>query len=309
MTMDDELAAFLNYLIHQRDASPHTIRNYQSDLEQFVRFLLQTGLASDGSHIDLTMIDRQIVRGFLSHLHAQGLTRTSIERKFAALRSFFVYLVKQKKLPLSPAQHVRYPRKEKRLPNVLTPSQAKQILDPLQEAEDVLALRNMAILELLYGSGIRVGELAGLSMGDVDLARGLIRVVGKGRKERIVPIGKCAIAALQSYVPLRTTLIRAGSSSRTLDGGPVFLNHLGGRLTQRSVRRVVHTIAIRLGISAKVTPHTFRHSFASHLLTAGADLRAIQEMLGHSSLSTTQKYLHLDLERLMSVYNKSHPRA
>lgn len=306
--MRAELSEFMSYLEHQRGASPHTIRNYRSDLEQFLNFLVETGMGGEDRDPDLTVVDRQVIRAYLGHLHTTGRSRATIERKFAALRSFFRFLVKRERLAADPSRSLRAPKREKRLPSVLTVTQANQLLDGLAEAGDVLGLRNLAILELLYGAGLRVGELVALDLDDLDLDRGLVKVLGKGRKERIVPMGRHAQEALAAYLPLRRVQVRRSSKSHGLEQ-PVFLNYRGGRLTQRSVQRLVRRVTRDMGIPGHPTPHTLRHSFASHLLAAGADLRSIQELLGHSSLSTTQKYLHLDLEQLVQVYAKAHPRA
>jgi integrase/recombinase XerC len=306
--MPPELEEFLVYLDHQRGASAHTIRNYRSDLEQFFSFLEDTGLAVEDGAVALAEVDRQVIRAYLGRLHARRLARSTIERKFAALRSFFKYLVRAGKLAGDPTATVRSPRKPKRLPRVLAEDQVAELLRSLGEHAEGLGLRNLAIIELLYGSGIRVGELHGLDIDDVELRRRLVRVLGKGGKERIVPFGEPAQRAIEAYLPVRRRLLARAPEPPGLRS-PLFVNVRGGRLSARSVRRIVANVSRVLGLGPGISPHTFRHSFASHLLSAGADLKAIQELLGHSSLSTTQKYLHVDLEQLMRAYARAHPRA
>ena len=245
---------------------------------------------------DIAKVDRIAIRKYLSFLHRRN-KKSSIARKVSALRSFFKYLVREKLVPSNPAKNVSTPKIEKSLPIALTVDEAFRLMESPAEKS---RFRDRAILELLYSSGIRVGELVGLNMNQLDLDLGIVKVMGKGRKERIVPVGTKAVEALKAYLMERGDLG---------DEEPVFINHRGGRLTARSVGRLVKKYTKRSGIFRKISPHSLRHTFATHLLDAGADIREIQEMLGHVSLSTTQRYTHLSLGKLMEVYDKAHPRS
>jgi integrase/recombinase XerC len=250
--------------------------------------------------------DRIAIRKYLSFLHRKN-KKSSIARKVSALRSFFKYLVKEQVVPFNPAKGVSTPKVEKTLPAALTVDEAFRLMEspnrvsgkPLERSKEK-GLRDRAILELLYSSGLRVSELVGLNSNQLDLDLGIVRVMGKGRKERIVPVGVKAIEATKSYLEER---------GRVGGDGPIFVNALGGRLTARSVGRLVKKYTRDSGIFRKVSPHSLRHTFATHLLDAGADIREIQEMLGHSSLSTTQRYTHVSMGKLMEVYDKAHPRS
>lgn len=300
---------FIRYLSAEKNASPHTCRNYQKDLEQLEEFLKSAGicLGPDGN-VEIGKLDRIAIRRYLSFLHKRN-RKSSIGRKISALRSFFKYLVREGIVLSNPAKSVATPKAEKFLPTALTVDEAFRMMDSprtfagrdsssnAKEKE----LRDRAILELLYSSGIRVGELVGLNLSRLDLDLGIVKVMGKGGKERIVPVGSKAITALKAYFNERGVME---------DGGePLFLNLRGGRLTARSVGRVVKEYTRHSGIFRKVSPHSLRHTFATHLLDAGADIREIQEMLGHASLSTTQRYTHLGMGKLMEVYDKAHPRS
>jgi len=245
---------------------------------------------------DIAKVDRIAIRKYLSFLHRRN-KKSSIARKVSALRSFFKYLVREKLVPSNPAKNVSTPKIEKSLPIALTVDEAFRLMESPAEKS---RFRDRAILELLYSSGIRVGELVGLNMNQLDLDLGIVKVMGKGRKERIVPVGMKAIEALKDYLTERGDLE---------EQEPVFLNLSGKRLTARSVGRLVKKYTKRSGIFRKISPHSLRHTFATHLLDAGADIREIQEMLGHVSLSTTQRYTHLSLGKLMEVYDKAHPRS
>ena len=326
--MLEQIEAYLLYLQAERAASPHTLKNYAIDLQQFRTFLgasgcsqsepgvsgstgLTTGLAERGGAlrraIDLTEIDSLAIRAFVADLHRRGIARSSIARKLATLRSFFRYLCREGVLQANPAKLVSTPKLPKRLPAHLTVDEVDRLLASPgnQEAPDT---RDQAILELFYASGIRLSELVGLDEQDLDLREGLIKVKGKGNKERIVPVGSKAIAALRRYLGRRSEL-NQGSKRGILEPVALFLNRQGGRLSPRSTARIVLKYLNRSGLGPKITPHGLRHSYATHLLQAGADLRAIQELLGHSRLSTTQRYTHLNLDHLMEVYDKAHPRA
>ena len=327
--MREEVAHYLKYLRDARNASPHTLRNYQADLEQFADYVAPPG----GKATPLEKIDHRIIREYLGKLHHEQLAKATVARKLAALRSFFKFCVRDGRLKQNPARLVATPKLPKRVPSVLTAEEINSFLDSLvrQEAASaaekpklgernlhkrpgadddesrLLVRRDRAILELLYASGLRVSELTGLDLADLDRREQMLRVRGKGRKERIVPFGGKAEAALDAYWPVRTELLRKARLSA--DAPAVFLNYAGRRLTQRSVGRIVKKYVRLANINWDLHPHSLRHAFATHLLADGADLRAIQELLGHSSLSTTQKYTHASIRQLMEVYDKAHPRA
>ena len=307
MEKDDWIEQFIHYLSAEKNASSHTCRSYRTDLEQFWEFLLNTGtcLGPSGGVV-IETIDRLTIRKYLTFLHRKN-KKVSIARKVSTLRSFFKFLVKEKRVTSNPAKSVSTPKVEKVLPSVLTVDEAFRMVEaprassrnPVDPGKP-MALRDHAILELLYSSGVRVGELVGLNWGQLDPDLGLVKVMGKGRKERIVPVGSRALEALAAYRDERGI---------TSDGEPLFTNRNGGRLTARSVDRLVKRYTKRSGIFRRISPHSLRHTFATHLLDAGADIREIQEMLGHVSLSTTQRYTHLTLGKLMEVYDKAHPRS
>ncbi len=285
------VAAFLRYLVAERGASEHTVRSYRADLLDCVAFLNRRGLGP------LTDADARVLRGYLADLHARGLARTSIARRLATLRSFFRFLVRRGRARVNPAREVRTPSLPGRLPAHLPIDQSEALFrQPF--GDDETSRRDRAILEALYASGVRVAELSGLDVEDVDLREGSVRVLGKGKKERIVPLGTKAVQALRAYLGAR-----AGAR------GPLFRNPRGGRLTVRSLHRIVRDRARAAGLAGRVTPHTLRHTFATHLLDAGADLRLIQELLGHARLTTTQRYTHVSADRLAKVYDAAHPRA
>ena len=289
--MKDALAAFLRHLEVERNASRHTRRAYATDLVQFQRFLGETSL---------DQADSRLVRGWLADLYRQRLDAVSIARKLAALRSFFRFLVRRGVLAANPARSVRGPRLPKKLVSFLPVDDAFAMMDapaPVASRSDTRA-RDQAIVELLYASGLRVSELAGLDVADVDRERCAVRVLGKGGKERIVPFGATAGRVLDDLL---------GDSRRA--GGALFRNQRGGRLTVRAIHAIVRARARAAGLTRRVTPHTLRHTFATHLLEGGADLRVIQELLGHSRLSTTQRYTHVDADRLLKIYDRAHPRA
>jgi integrase/recombinase XerC len=298
------LARYLQYLEFQRGASPHTLRNYASDLEQFRRHLTRTRDGAERPEPELDQIDHLTIREFLGALHARRTRKSSIARKLASVRSFFRYLARQRAIPSNPARLVATPRQERRLPDFLDERSASALVEaPPADARS--GLRDRAILELLYASGLRVGELVGLDVGDLDLDGGLVRALGKGNKERIVPFGSEARRALEAYLAERPRTARgAGGREPAL-----FLNQRGGRLTARSVHALVSRYAAGLPERRRAHPHTLRHSFATHLLGSGADLRSIQELLGHESLSTTQKYTHVGIEELIRTHRRCHPRA
>lgn len=301
----DPIAAFLRYLRVEKNYSPATLRAYESDLEQFAAFCRGQEIPAEGeapATLAPGRITLRTVRGWLGHLTAGGLKAASLGRKLASLRSFFRFLNREGLLSGNPARPIPTPARPKTLPAVLTVDEAARLLDSPATAPKS-PLRDRAIFELLYSSGLRVSELTGLNLEDLDLPMGAVRVRGKGRKERLVPVGSKAALALGRYLAEERAGARAGEA-------PIFLNlRDGGRLTARSVHRLLTVRARRHGWGKTISPHALRHSFATHLLGAGADLRAIQEMLGHRSLSSTQRYTRLDLEQLTRVYESAHPRA
>jgi integrase/recombinase XerC len=293
--MRDATAAFLRHLERERNASPHTIRAYGEDLRQFTDYL-EGILGRPPSPEDA---DHVLIRGFLAELHRRGLKKVSSARKLAGLRTFFRYLCREGRLERNPARVLLSPRLEKRIPAPLEEDQVGALLDV--PGDDAASRRARAILELLYATGIRCAELVGLDVGEIDLDGRMVRVLGKGRKERIVLFGTNAQQALRSWLATRAGL-RPKSDA-------VFINLRGGRLSDRSVRALVSRRVKQVALTRRCSPHTLRHSFATHLLARGADLRAIQELLGHASLSTTQRYTHVDTRQLLEVYKKTHPRA
>jgi integrase/recombinase XerC len=310
--MQAAIEGYLEYLKGERDASPHTLRNYRVDLGQFLAYLRER---EGGAVPALAAVDPLAIRGFLARLHGARMARSSLARKLATLRSFFRYLCRQGRLASNPAALVQAPRLPVRTTPHLSVDEAFQLLAAADAAAEpvgdsarrrALALRDRAILELFYASGLRISELTGLNLPDVDPAAGLVRVLGKGRKERIVPVGKLALQAVEACRAARGALDRRGSADSR---SALFLNAQGGRLTARSVSRVVLRYLLSSGLGKRITPHGLRHSFATHLLSAGADLRAIQELLGHARLSTTQRYTHVGLDRVLQVYDGAHPRA
>jgi integrase/recombinase XerC len=294
LDMQTLIDRFQQFLTVERNLSPHTCAAYLRDLAEFRAFLAGTG----GDEADLGKVDHLLLRRYLAELHKRN-QRTSIARKLSTLRTFFRYLVREGLHSTNPAENVATPKRNRYLPKTLSVDEATTLLER-GHGHTVLALRDRAMLELLYSSGLRVSELTGLDVGGIDLRENLVRVLGKGRKERIVPVGSKAQAALLTYLEAR------GSVG---DDQPLFVNHRGGRLTPRSVQRHLKTQLIRSGVLKDISPHALRHSFATHLLDGGADLRAIQELLGHASLSTTQRYTQVSVDQLMAVYDKAHPRS
>ena len=281
---------FLKYLEVERDASAHTLRAYRKDLEDFFRFI----------QISPENAELSDVRGFIADQIKSGLNKTTVSRRLASIRSFFKFLYREGFKKLNPAKLVPNPKAPKLLPRFLSVDDTFSLVEK-PEGSGLLSARDRAILELLYSSGLRVSELTGLDTEDINTREGLLKVKGKGKKERIVPVGSKAIDAIKSYLVERIPLKRKDKA--------LFLNRTGSRLTDRGVRRVVVKYARMIGISGHIGPHALRHTFASHLLQGGADLRVIQELLGHSSLSTTQKYTHLDVTHLIDVYDRAHPFA
>lgn len=303
--MDDLIERYIHYLQYERNASPHTVRNYRSDLLQFRDFLAQ---GQPAAKVSLKSIDALRIRGFLAFLFEQEKKKTSIARKLAAVRAFFKFLSRERELAENPAAVVSTPKLARTLPRIMTEEEMNDFLDRVGQAAqsgDPALVRDRAILELLYASGLRVSELTGLDLRNVNFGDGIVLVRGKGDKERIVPFGSKARAAITAYLPVREKVLQENKTRETA----LFLNARGGRLTPRSVDRLLKKHIRQFGPNVKVSPHSLRHAFASHLLAEGADLRAIQEMLGHKSLATTQKYTQVSIKQLMDVYDKTHPKA
>jgi integrase/recombinase XerC len=291
--MSDRLQAFLRHLAVERGASAHTVRSYRTDLRDFQAYLVET--RGDGASVE--QVDARLVRGWLARLASRALEPSSIERRLAALRSWLRFLVRRGVLAANPARDVRSPRVPRKLAGFLPIDEAMALVDA-RAIGGARRERDLAIVELLWASGVRVSELAGLDLDDIDRPRSTLRVLGKGGHERVVPFGRSAARALDAYVARRGPAV-----------GPLFLNARGRRLTARSMHAIVRRAARAAGLTRRVSPHTLRHTFATHLLDAGADLRMIQELLGHRRLSTTQRYTHVGADQLMRVYDAAHPRA
>jgi integrase/recombinase XerC len=290
--MQRHIDKFINYLKIEKNVSNHTVINYTIDLKAFSEFL---------GEADIDSVDHLALRRFLAQLRGKNYSKRTIARKLASLRSFFKFLYREGHIKSNPITAISSPKLDKKLPKFLDAGKVtKLILCPDVKTES--GLRDRAILETLYSCGIRVSELVGLDMDDIDFISGVIKVLGKGRKERMVPIGDTALGAIRKYD-------EGKQKSRTNGKSAVFLNSRGGRLTDRSVRRVIDKYIKACSIGEKISPHSLRHSFATHLLDKGADLRSVQELLGHMNLSTTQIYTHVTMERLKNVYDKAHPRA
>ena len=302
--MEDLIQQYRDHLRNERNVSAHTLRSYLSDLAQFRRFLIDRELCLAGKKsVEVRKVDIHVVRAYLAAL-TKDRKKSSIGRKLAALKGFFRYLVATHQIDKDPLLLINSPKQEKPLPKFLSVDDVFQLLGNIK-LKSALDIRDRAILEVFYSTGIRVSELVGLNWSDVDFELGIVRVLGKGSKERIVPIGKMALDALRDY----SIEVRKKWNLPCKGENAVFLNNRGGRITTRSVARLVEKHLKEVGIPVKVSPHGLRHTFATHLLNSGADLRVIQEMLGHASLSTTQRYTHLNLDQLTAVYDKAHPRA
>lgn len=294
--MQDFLDSFLRFQRVERNASIHTIKNYQRDVLQFLDFLCDD--------VKVVEVDKHDLRRFLAYLQQAGYAKSSIARKLSALRSFFRFLVREGYCSNNPLEQVRTPKQKRQLPNFLYVDQCVSLVEAPDDSP--LGKRDRAILETLYAAGIRVSELVGMSLHDVDFRLGYLRVLGKGSKERIVPLGKPACQAIECYVKESRHLLQKADST---NDNALFLNKAGTRLSDRSVRRLVDKYVSQAALREDVSPHTLRHSFATHLLENGADLRSVQELLGHANVSTTQLYTHITGERLRSVYKETHPRA
>lgn len=305
--MEELLKQFLDHLRFERNLSEHTLRNYQSDLEQFLDYIAPASGNEPRKFPPLADIDHLTIREWMASLHTAQKKKTSMARKLAALRTFFQFLVREGLLEMNPAKLVSTPRLEKKLPRHLSIEEAIKFIET-PDTDTPLGKRDRAMLELMYATGIRVSELTKLNLRDIDFKNRLIRVLGKRRKERIVPFGDPAADALRDYLAVRDQFLESAPiSERDLEA--VFLNYQGTRITTRSVGRMVEKyIRICAGMH-EISPHDLRHTFATHLLDSGADLRDIQELLGHARLSTTQIYTHVSMEKLIEVYDKAHPKA
>lgn len=296
------IGTFIDALATEKGFSENTCRSYRNDLKQFLRYLETTRRRRTGDPVTVDRVDAIAVRGYLGHLHKRN-KKTTIARKLSALRSFFHFMVKRGVTTENPVESILTPKQEKSIPAYLSVDEMFRLLDSIQ-SNKLLDLRNRAIFETLYSCGIRVSELVGLNTGDLDARQSMIRVLGKGAKERIVPIGDNAVRAIHNYRQILANDCGIAQEA----GGPLFLNKNKGRLSARSVARILDKLVRACGLLTPVSPHTLRHTFATHMLDAGADLRIVQELLGHKSLSTTQKYTHVSIDRLMETYDKAHPR-
>jgi len=310
--IEEMTAVFVESLATEKGYSDNTCRAYRRDLESFFHFVRESMTPDSSDELPQTRvtvddINGLVIRGYLGHLHKR-CKKSTIARKLSTIRSFFRYMIRHGHIETNPAELVLTPKQDRPIPAYLPVDDMFRLLESIK-TDTLLGLRNRAIFETLYSCGVRISELAGLSLKDVDYESGVIRVMGKGGKERIVPVGQKALAAIQTY---RRKLVEEKGpkiADRCLaEDGPVFLNKNLGRLTVRSMARILENQARKCGITVPVSPHAFRHSFATHMLDSGADLRVVQELLGHKSLSTTQKYTHVSIDRLMEAYDKAHPR-
>ena len=295
-SFESYIDAFMRYLRLERNASEHTLRNYRSDLCQFHKFLNSQEMPGA---VRVKKVDRLTLRRYMAYLQQIGNGKRSLARKISALRSFFRFLRREGVLESNPARQVWTPRQDKKLPSFLAADEIKVLLDA-PDCSTFLGLRDRAILETLYSTGMRVGALVSMNRRDIDLIGDMVKVREKGKQERLCPLGSFAVRALREYLD---------RSPDKADGGPVFINRSRERLSAESVGKLLSKYIKQAAIHKKITPHAIRHSFATHLLNAGADLRAVQELLGHASLSTTQIYTHVSKERLKNVYDRTHPRA
>ncbi|HSB63580.1 MAG TPA: tyrosine recombinase XerC [Thermoanaerobaculia bacterium] len=307
ITLARAIDEFEVYVADARRYSPRTVRAYRSDLDRFVDFWQREFGEGVASKTPLSRVDTLAVRSYLASLHRSRLASRSLARHLSTLRSFFRWACREGHLEKNPARAIPAPRLPKTLPRAMTLPDTERLLDADEDAP--FPERDRALFELLYATGLRVSEAAGLDLEDVDFTSQLLRVVGKGNKERIAPFGETAGESLAAYLPERLRRRKGSSAAEREDGEPLFVNARGGRLTTRSMARLLKRRLRAAGLPADISPHALRHSFATHLLEAGADLRAIQELLGHASLSTTQKYTHLDAAHLREVYRRAHPKA
>jgi len=305
------VTTFVQTLSSEKGYSENTCRAYLQDLEEFAAYIDENRTYSQGGGkqqaLNADKVDALLIRGYLGYLHKKN-KKSTVARKLSALRSFFGYLVKHGAIMENPIDNILTPKQDKAIPVYLAIDDMFRLLDSI-ETDSLLGLRNRALFETLYSCGIRVSELAGMNVEDVDFSSGVIRVVGKGNKERMVPIGTKAMEAIKAYRAQLSLEAAADPRKKSpQENGPLFLNNNRGRLTARSIARILDRLARICGLAMPISPHALRHTFATHMLDAGADLRAVQELLGHKSLSTTQKYTHVSIDRLMETYDRAHPR-
>jgi tyrosine recombinase XerC len=298
--MLDYINKYLTHIEHDRNFSSQTLREYRSDLYQYLSFLNAEGCSSFGD------VTRLLLRNFLAFQKKRDYSKTTIARKFVSIRSFYKFLCREGVLEFNPVESIRTPKLNRNLPEFMSINDTETLLN-VPDLNTLLGIRDSAIMETLYSTGMRVSELAGIDVSDIDFPGGVVKVKGKGKKERLLPIGNHALNAIHAYMDKRNSDLSLRVLSR--NSKALFLNNRGGRLTERSVARMLEKYVKKAGMNSKISPHTFRHSFATHLLDRGADLRSVQELLGHANLSTTQIYTHITTERLKEVYNKAHPRA
>ena len=302
--MGDIIQDFQIYLEVERNVSEHTRKAYIADVKEFNSFLRGSDIKKRSDVI--IDVEPETIRTYLSHLYREKVKKVTVNRKISSLRSFYKYLLRAGKINSNPAEMVQTPKIEKYMPTFLSVDETFQLLN-VQGDNSASGLRDHAMLELFYSSGLRLSELAGLNVTDFDFGQALVKLRGKGKKERIVPVGKPAMQAIDDYIK-KTADVRTKYDANIFQN-PLFLNSRGERITARSIARIVDATTVKSSIGRKISPHALRHSFATHLLNAGADLRSIQELLGHESLSTTQKYTAVNINRMMEIYDKAHPRA
>jgi len=305
--VENAIRAFSNHIEIERNLSPHTKRSYVNDVKQFEQFLLRNGISvRKGGNDNRIDVDQMTIRAFLAFLYRKNIKKVTISRKIASLRAFFKYLLREGRVKNNPAELIQAPKIDKYLPTFLSVDEVFSLVGTTFKS-DSFGLRDKAMIELIYSSGVRVGELTGLNIKDIDWISGLVKIRGKGKKERIVPMGGPAAEALKQYVGKRDELVKKKRDNE--DDDALFLNRFGTRMSTRSVGRLLDKYVLSSGINKKIGPHALRHTFATHLMDGGADLRVIQELLGHESLSTTQKYTSVSVGKLLEIYDRAHPKA
>ena len=302
--MEKHIKEYTDYLVAEKNASPHTLNSYLNDLSQFEEFLKQSGHGGESAVPEIGSIDRLAIRSYLGFLYEKKLSASSMRRKLSTLSSFFRFLCREGHLKNNVVKSVPAPKMENKLPSFLSIDEMFRLID-LPQGDGFLVIRDRAMLELFYNTGVRISELVSLKTGDIDLAAQMVKVLGKGNKERLLPFGRKCVEALENYERVRSDKIMATKINTDF----LFLNHRGKGITTRGVRKIIGKYVTTGNFPGKVSPHSIRHSFATHLLEGGADLRSIQELLGHASLSTTQKYTHLTIDKLVETYDRAHPRA
>lgn len=302
--MESALAEFLRYLSLEKNASPHTVKSYREDLSQAVKFFHERL----GAEAGMKQLSTRVLRAYMVWLHEQGYAKTTIARRVAAVRSWCRFLCRQGDLTTNPADGLRGPRLDRKLPHFLAEQRMGELL-AAPSPETAFGLRDRALLEVIYSGGLRVSEVTSLNLGDIDVDSGLATVRGKGKRERLALLGKPALRALGQWLTVRASVGKSKQEGKPASEAPVFLNKNGTRLTTRSVGRLLVKYCAQAGIDPQTSPHTLRHTFATHLLDRGADIRSVQELLGHRSLAATQIYTHVTTSRLQDSYQKAHPRA